>query len=107
MCKMHYNREWRLEKGMEARINMAKDLVACVGCGRTIRPRRGKAEDFPNTVTYGSKDKCTTCYKATRVEGDALVNREREARNLAHIEQGLTSYLNRRRERLSKYRLAA
>lgn len=38
----------------------------CIQCGRAIRPRQARKEDYPGTVLTGAKGKCDTCYTRDR-----------------------------------------
>lgn len=40
---------------------------ACASCGRTMRPNKAKAADFPGTTVYGARGQCHDCtYRADR-----------------------------------------
>lgn len=39
----------------------------CVICGRKMRPSRASVKDWPNTQTYASMRRCSTCVKDGRV----------------------------------------
>lgn len=111
MCQLHYNQLRRRNKGIGPRTTMTKEARECIGCGRTIQPRRGKIADYPNTVTYGSAMRCTTCYKTARKEGVESPGQRVEALRLENTKQGLAAFIARRNARLDAmertYRLAA
>ena len=106
MCRRHYQIWHRQQNGiLPRRIITKQEPRECEGCGRSIRPRRGTAEEYPGTVTYGSANQCTTCYKK-----GVWASRE-EIRHLASIKQSLDSWNREREERIRRrarrYGLAA
>lgn len=48
---------------MTQRTAKPATLGPCENCNREIRPRGTTADQFPNTVLHGSKQRCATCAK--------------------------------------------
>lgn len=84
-----------LEKGVQMRDLDSWSTASCLDCGKSLRPQRAKAADWPGTVKGQSFTQCQACAQNERAVRDVRENDYSTGRHSVMLEKAISECVAR------------